>query len=960
MNKAYTVQFYNYSTMAIRDMPDRLSQDPEITRLYQELAQCKDKLEKICVELSTLKILSHAKQQPYQYWHRIMDALPICISYLNQDRRYCYVNHSYQTWFGLSQTEIYGKRLVDVIGENAYQSVKDYIDRVLSGEIVTYETVVPYAQGGNRFIRATLIPDVNDDELIEGYYALVIDLSDRHQLELDLQESQQKYRTLFEILPIGVSITDATGQLLEVNPASEQILGISATEHTQRTYDAPNWQIIRPDGSPMPADEYPSVRALREQQPIHAVEQGIIHADGRVRWIMTSAAPIPLGHYGVAIAYTNITDRKALENDLQSANDLYNFVIQSIGEGIWDWDLLTNQVTISERYWQILGYAPSELPALIDHQAIKETIHPDDRENWETALLEHLEQQKRYDTELRFRHQQGHYIWVRSRGQAIRDEHNQPMRMVGTIEDITDRKAIETALNQREQEFRTLAENSPDCIIRCDRQFRFIYVNPTVTKLMGIPSELFINQTSRDMNFPEYLIDLWHNAMEQVFNTGQQQFLEYELQLPKGMGTFQSWVVPESPATPFTGKLHRSPAHQSPAPITSVLVVAREITSLKNAQKALAQQADRERTLRLISQHIQQSLDLNQILSVAVTEVQRLFQADRTLICQFNQDLTSVVIQEAVKPNYPYVLSIKWEWSLGFFPCHSPDFHPFARVISAKDLGTNDQDLAQLMQEMDVKSMALAPIIQSQPDGECKTWGFLMVHHCATDRLWGGDDIDLLQQISNQLAIAIQHSELLEKFRSQAEQLSQANQSLEEINTRLNELSNRDGLTQIANRRCFDVVLQQEWQHCQRTHDPLSLILFDVDFFKQYNDLHGHPAGDDCLIQIAHTVEGLLKRKTDLVARYGGEEFAVILPYTDAVGASQIAESIRQAVLELQLFHSCSNGCSRYVTVSLGIASQVMNDYQSTQDLVDSADRALYQAKSQGRNSWVVAAVNDL
>ncbi len=946
--------------MVMRDMPDRLHQDPEITRLHWELAQCRAKLAQTRSELTELKTLYRAQKRPYQYWQKVMNSLPVCISYLDHDCRYCYVNHSYQRWFGFSPDEIYGKRLMDVIGQPAYQLVKPYIDRVLTGETVTYETTIPYTQGGSRHIRATLIPDINENKIIQGYYALIVDLSDRHQLERDLQESKQKYQTLFEILPIGVSITDAAGNLLEANPASEQILGISANEHTQRTYDSPTWKIIRPDGSPMPPEDYPSVRALQEQRSIHAIEQGIVRENGSVQWIMTSATPIPLERYGVAITYMNITDRKRLENDLQSANNLYNFVIQSIGEGIWDWDIVTNQVSLSERYWTILGHSLSQAPAWIDQTCVKASIHPDDQAEWEAALSAHLECQKRYDLELRFQHQQGHYIWLRSRGQAIRDEHDRPIRMVGTIEDITDRKAVETALNQREQEFRTLAENSPDCIMRCDREFRFLYVNPTVTKLTGIPGQLFINKTSQDMNFPDHLTDLWHNAMIVAFSTGQRQFLEYEIQLEDGLRTFQSWVVPELQVAQVSQETYRNQSNQPHNPISSVLIVAREISNLKKAQNALAQQAERERTLRLISQHIQQSLDLDQILSAAVTEVQRIFQGDRTLIYRFEDYATGVIIQEVTNPNYPYALEMAGELPFCCPDCCVTDTQYQTQVISDKDLEAGHEHPVQLMRTMGIKSMAIAPITQSQADGQCRAWGFLMVHHCATHRHWETDEVDLLQQIGDQLAIAIQHSELLEKFRSQAEQLSQANQFLEEINVRLNELSNRDGLTQIANRRCFDVVLQQEWKRFQRTQEPLSLILFDVDFFKQYNDLHGHPAGDDCLIQIARTVEGLLKRKTDLVARYGGEEFVVILPHTDAMGACQVAELIRQSVLDLQLPHSHVNGCQRYVTVSLGIASQVANRCQSPQSLIDGADRALYQAKSQGRNTWVLAGVNHL
>jgi len=135
----------------------------------------------------------------------------------------------------------------------------------------------------------------------------------------ELKDSQEKYQTLFQILPIGISITDPEGKIIESNPASEQILGISAQVLTDRSYYAPNWQIVRPDGSSMPADEYPSVLALRENRFIQNVEMGYIHLQRGLRWLNVSAAPIPLEQYGVVIAYIDITDQKLAEIALAQA-----------------------------------------------------------------------------------------------------------------------------------------------------------------------------------------------------------------------------------------------------------------------------------------------------------------------------------------------------------------------------------------------------------------------------------------------------------------------------------------------------------------------------------------------------------------------------------------------------------------------------------------------------------------
>lgn len=117
--------------------------------------------------------------------------------------------------------------------------------------------------------------------------------------------------------------------------------------------------------------------------------------------------------------------------------------------------------------------------------------------------------------------------------------------------------------------------------------------------------------------------------------------------------------------------------------------------------------------------------------------------------------------------------------------------------------------------------------------------------------------------------------------------------SLQIANTELEQLAILDGLTHVANRRKFDDYLEQAWRHAIRSQEPLSLIMFDIDAFKRYNDCYGHQTGDTCLIKIAQTAQATVRRSTDLVARYGGEEFAVILPSTPLSGAVMIAEQIQ-------------------------------------------------------------------
>jgi diguanylate cyclase (GGDEF)-like protein len=191
-------------------------------------------------------------------------------------------------------------------------------------------------------------------------------------------------------------------------------------------------------------------------------------------------------------------------------------------------------------------------------------------------------------------------------------------------------------------------------------------------------------------------------------------------------------------------------------------------------------------------------------------------------------------------------------------------------------------------------------------------------------------------------------SQTVEALRLAKIEVDRKNFALEEANGALRRLSERDGLTGIANRRLFDAALVREWATCGRSQVPLAIVLADLDRFKELNDARGHLEGDECLRAVAITFESACPREGDLVARFGGEELGVLLPATDLEGAARVAARLAERLAQLRWRHPTAPGGT--VTASFGVAAMVPQRGCQAEDLLARADAALYRAKGEGRN----------
>jgi len=213
------------------------------------------------------------------------------------------------------------------------------------------------------------------------------------------------------------------------------------------------------------------------------------------------------------------------------------------------------------------------------------------------------------------------------------------------------------------------------------------------------------------------------------------------------------------------------------------------------------------------------------------------------------------------------------------------------------------------------------------------------------------DEIGELTNIFSKMIHQIKN--YMEELKISNLQLSDTNKMLEEkVKERTHELellSNLDGLTGLYNRRKLDEFLKNAWQEAIHFKEPMAVLMMDIDYFKNYNDTYGHPAGDDCLRRVAQTIKKMLRKQDDFVARYGGEEFIVILKNTDDVTAESLANRLRTTIEELNIPNKSSD-IADHMTISIGIS--ILNNFEDMEleVFIKSSDDALYDAKAKGRN----------
>ncbi len=405
-------------------------------------------------DITERKRAEEALRESEGKYRNLVESVSDVIYTLDSSGVITYISPVVKNTLGYEPDELIGRQFLEFVHKEDHDLLMRRFSELREGIVRQSDYRVIGKHGDIKWVRTLTNPIIEEGGFV-GARGVLIDITERKQAEDALRVSLEKYRVLFESFPLGITISDKSGKIMEGNRQSEKLLGITRKVHAQRRIDSKEWQIIRKDGTPMPADEYASSRALRENRLIENVEMGIVKDKGEITWISVTAAPIPLEGYGVAIAYGDITERKRIEEALKKSEALHKEAQKAAHIGHWELDTSIMVPTWSEEIFRIFGLNPQkDPPSFATHQKV---THPDDWHILNNAVTTSINEGIPFDIEFRILRPDKTIRWMNAIGYPKRDSEGRIGSVFGTAQDITESKQAEDQIRSSQEQLRSLS-----------------------------------------------------------------------------------------------------------------------------------------------------------------------------------------------------------------------------------------------------------------------------------------------------------------------------------------------------------------------------------------------------------------------------------------------------------------------------------------------------------------------
>ncbi|MBD2204112.1 GAF domain-containing protein [Calothrix sp. FACHB-1219] len=475
---------------------------------------------------------------------------------------------------------------------------------------------------------------------------------------------------------------------------------------------------------------------------------------------------------------------QARKAELRRISDRLSLALKSGAIGCWEWDIAENTILWDERMHELYGIAPQP-DSCLTYEVWANRLHSDDRNSTENLIQQAVLGQAEYDTEFRVVHFDNSIHYIKATGVVVRDEQGNPQKMIGVHFDISDRKRAELALQSSEMRFRRIFDSHVVGMIFADFQGRVIDTNEHFLEMVGYTREE-LNAGAMNwhaMTPPEH-VPADFAAMEHLMQHGEIDPWEKEYyrkdgsRIPVLLGAA---LLPDS-------------ENQTICVVVDMSKQKAALQEREKAEKRLQQQARHKQLLWNITQTIRQSLDIHEILATVTQQVKDVMQCDRVIVFRLFADGRSQIAEEAVAAEFPSLKNLGWQnevWSQEILDCY---WKGKPRIVPdvMDDIWTHC--LVEYSREGQIQSKVVAPILQEvrnqnhrwvAPWSNNKLWGILVIHACQEKRVWKDSEAQLLQQIANQVAIAIQQASLFEQLQQELAERQQAETKLTEANQQL-------------------------------------------------------------------------------------------------------------------------------------------------------------------------------
>jgi len=856
-------------------------------------------------DISERKLMEEALRNSEERYRSLVENASEIIFSLDAEGRITYISPSVETSLGYKPAELIGHHFKELILQEDFTSLAEGFGRTLRGEKHRDEVRVLARSGDMRIIRIS-VKAVSQHGKMVGLTGVATDITERKLAEEALQRSEEKLRVMFDSMMDGIVVSDKNLAIVDVNRAAVEIMDVKDKEEL---LGRNAMEVIRiKDQAAVLAN---LEKMFREERPQEKVEYGVVLPSGKELEIEVSTAVMKdsAGDItGFVNAVRDISERKQWENALRNSEEQYRNLVErekdvivsvdalgfvkSVNSAVMDWGYTQDEV-LKMNFLELIAPEWREVTARDMQQRLLET----GEHVGETMVVRKDGEEKPIEYSAVVIQEKGKYAGA----QAI-------------VRDISERKRAEEALEAKERYFRAITDLSSGAALVVNQEGIILDVTGGLERISGHTREGTVGRPAIEFIHPD---DLKKSgaALEECFRSSGKT-IAFEARLKNSRGEWQ-WTE-----SMLTNLLNHPDVHG----IVNHLV---DITARKKAEEEIKGHARRIEALYSVSQVISHASTMDTMLSDSLERVCRAMDTEAGLIYVLDLDENSLKlkscrgIEESVKEQFS-TIALTEQGIENIMKVQGP-----VTDVDGAHTVADTEGVTKVTEEIGRKSLAVTPLFSGN-----ELQGFLIVSS-SKERKFGKEELDLFKATANEISIGISNMTLLEKTRA---------------------LSVTDELTRLYNRRYFFEMLDVEINRSGRTNRPFSLVMIDLDGFKEYNDRYGHSNGDTVLETFAQVLMASI-RKSDLAFRYGGDEFALVLTGVDGERAKKIVQRMREKWQKAS--SKQTRGSGGQVGFSSGIAEYPANA-ESPDGLIFLADAALYQAKRKGYEDKLVSELRTL